>query len=38
MSQSQLVLVEVLGTTVLVMQLEVDAWDSPVRLLLAEPQ
>jgi hypothetical protein len=38
LSRSLLALVELLVTTVLAMQLEVDAWDSAVHLLLVEPQ
>jgi hypothetical protein len=38
LSQSLLVLVELLVTTVLATQQEADAWDSPVHLWLVEPQ
>jgi hypothetical protein len=38
LSQSQLVPVDLLGTTALAMQQVVVAWDSPVHLWLVEPQ
>jgi hypothetical protein len=38
LSQSLLVLVELLVTTALAMQQVADAWDSPVHLWLVEPQ